>query len=244
LIRGLWLYPAALALTFSLATGVVLSSLFRSSKLACRCRRYPRLWARLLIRWSGTTVEVEGLERADWDRPMVMVANHQSWFDVFAILAFIPANLRFVAKEELGRIPIFGRAWKECGHVSVDRSNRSEAIASLERAASRIRDESPAVIFFPEGTRSVDGRLRTFKKGAFVLALQTGVPVVPLGISGSRAVMPKGSFRIRPGHIRIRVGEPIPTSGMEHEDRGPLLNRARSAVAELMEDPDALAVES
>lgn len=244
MIRGLWLYPAALALTFFLAAGVVLSSLFRSSKLACRCRRYPRLWARLLIRWSGTKVEVEGLDRVDWDRPMVMVANHQSWFDVFAILAYIPANLRFVAKEELGRIPIFGRAWKECGHVSVDRSNRSEAIASLERAASRIRDESLAVIFFPEGTRSTDGRLQTFKKGAFVLALQTGVPLVPLGIAGSRAVMPKGSFRIRPGHIKIRVGEPIPTSGLEHQDRGRLLDSARNSVLELMEDPDALAVES
>ncbi len=241
MIRGLWFYPAALALTFYLAGRVVLSSILGSSKLGCHCRDFPRLWARLLIRWSGGSVEVEGLERVDWDRPMVMVANHQSWFDVFAILADIPANLRFVAKEELARIPIFGRAWQACGHVSVNRSNRGEAIASLERAAARIRDESLAVIFFPEGTRSPDGRLQDFKKGAFVLALQTDVPVVPLGISGSRAVMPKGSFRIRPGRIRIRVGEPIPTAGMTHGDRGRLLEQARTAVAELMEDPDALA---
>ncbi len=241
MIRALWLYPASIILTLYLAGRIVLGAILRRPGVPCMCREYPRRWARTLIRWAGARVQVEGLEKVDWDRPMVVVANHQSWFDVFALTANLPANFRFVAKEELSRIPVFGRAWTECGHVSVNRSDRSQAIASLERAAGRIRDESLAVIFFPEGTRSRDGRLRAFKKGAFVLAIQTGVPVIPVGISGSRAVMPKGSFRIRPGLIHIRVGDPIPTRELRHAQRHDLLDRARQAVAGLMEDPDALA---
>ncbi len=239
MIRMLWLYSAGLVLTVFLAGRIVVSSLFGRPNLACLCRRYPGLWSRTLLRWAGVEVEIEGLESLDWNQPMVVIANHQSWFDVFALTAFLPAKLRFVAKEELGRIPLFGPAWQACGHVSVNRSDRSEAISSLERAASRIREESLAVIFFPEGTRSPDGRLQVFKKGAFVLAIQTGVPVVPLGISGSRQVMPKGSFRVRPGTIRIKVGRPIPTAELEHAERNQLLNRSYEAIAGLMVDVGA-----
>lgn len=235
----LWLYSGGLVLTVFLAGRIVLSSLFGRPNLACLCRHYPVLWSRTLLRWAGVEVELEGFESLDWNRPMVVIANHQSWFDVFALTAFLPAKLRFVAKEELGRIPLFGRAWQACGHVSVNRSDRSEAISSLERAASRIREEALAVIFFPEGTRSPDGRLQSFKKGAFVLAIQTGVPVVPLGISGSRKVMPKGSFRVRPGTIRIKVGRPIPTAELDHSERNQLLEESHEAVARLMVDVGA-----
>jgi len=176
-------------------------------------------------------VDREGM---DWDRPLVVVANHQSWFDVFALAAYLPAKARFVAKEELGRIPIFGNAWKSCGHISVDRTDRKQAVRSLQEAGQRVREEKLAMILFPEGTRSPDGRLLPFKKGAFVLAIETGVPIVPVGISGTRDVMAKGSFRIRSADITIRVGEPILVEGLGHEKRDVLLRRSRDSVAALI----------
>jgi 1-acyl-sn-glycerol-3-phosphate acyltransferase len=185
-------------------------------------------------------VRIEGLERVEWSEPLVVIANHQSWFDVFVLAGLLPAHVRFVAKEELGRIPIFGPAWRACGHISLDRSDRKRALESLDRAARKVREDKLALVLFPEGTRSPDGRLWAFKKGAFVLAIKTEVPIVPLGMAGSRAVMPKGSFRVRPGEIRIRVGEPIRVEGMRLEDRDRLLALSRAAVAELIEDADGM----
>src|SRR5690606_34911443 len=110
-----------------------------------------------------------------------------------------------------------------------------KAIASLERASEVVRTQSPTLIMFPEGTRSDTGALRPFKRGAFVLALQTGVPVVPAAILGSREVMPKGSWKIRPGRVLVRIGRPIPVEGLLHDDREALGQVAHRAVAALME---------
>jgi 1-acyl-sn-glycerol-3-phosphate acyltransferase len=237
MIRTLWVLFAGFLLTAYCAGRVVLRTWLRGEGVSCLCDRMARLWARGMLRVSGAHVRLIGVERVDWTRPVVVVANHQSWFDVFALGAHLPGRARFVGKEELGRIPVFGTAWKACGHVSVNRGDRAAAVDSLNRAGQRVRDDALAVIVFPEGTRSPDGRLQPFKKGAFVLAIQTGVPIVPVGISGSRAVMAKGSFRIRPGEIRVRVGDPIATEGLEHPDRERLLQRARTEVFALMEDP-------
>jgi 1-acyl-sn-glycerol-3-phosphate acyltransferase len=179
-------------------------------------------------------VALEGAERADWKQPSVVVANHQSWFDVFVLVAALPGRVRFVAKKELGRIPIFGHAWRACGHISIDREDRKSAIESLDRAAERVRAESLTMTLFPEGTRSPDGRLQDFKKGAFVLAMKTGLPIVPVGIIGTRDVMPKGSFRVSTGRVRIRVGHPIlPTRVQDGRDE--LRAKSRAAVALLID---------
>lgn len=240
MIRTVWLLLAGLVITVVLSTRVLLATYLRSRRITGVCDRVSRFWCRALLRMGGARVRFQGLERLDWSEPMVIVANHQSWFDVFALGAHLPANRRFVGKEELARIPIFGPAWLACGHIAIDRSDRERAIESLEKAADRAREERLALVFFAEGTRSWDGRLQPFKKGAFVFAIQAGLPVVPLGISGSRAIMKKGSFRVRPGEIRVRVGRPISVDGLEHEDRDRLLEEARSAVAALMEDPDGV----
>ena len=207
----------------------------------CGCDRLTRRWVHLVLRIAGVRVRLDGSEGVDWSEPSVVVANHQSWFDVFALIGALPGHTRFVAKEELGRIPVFGPAWRRCGHVSVNRSDRTKAVESLERASRKVREDKLTLVLFPEGTRSPDGRLQAFKKGAFVLAITAGVPIVPLGIAGSRHVMPKGSFRIRPGEIRIRVGTPIPVEGLDHAHRNALLSRSRAAVVALMEEPDGLA---
>ena len=234
MIRSIWVLIAGTAMTGFLASCVVASGWFgRRARGECACEYLPRLWSRLLLRCAGVRIDVSGADRVDWSRPAVIVANHQSWFDVFAILTVVPGKLRFVAKQELGQIPIFGRAWRGCGHISLDRSNRRQAIASLNRAGEKIHEESLIVTMFPEGTRSPDGRLYPFKKGAFVLAIGTGVPIVPMGISGSSTVMPKGSCLVRTGEIRIRVGRPIDVAGRRPGDRDALVDESRRAVAAL-----------
>lgn len=238
MIRTIWVLAGGAVLTLVLAGRVVVTRWLpgRDPSASGLCDRLARAWARGILRMSGAEVRLEGAEAVDWAHPLVVVANHQSWFDVFALIAVLPARTRFVAKEELARIPVFGNAWQTCGHISVDRSDRSRAIASLDHAGRRVRDERLAMVLFPEGTRSRDGQLQAFKKGAFVLAMKTGVPVLPVGITGSRHVMPKGSFRIQKGVIRVRVGRPIPTEGLPPEDRDELRARSRHAVLALMED--------
>jgi 1-acyl-sn-glycerol-3-phosphate acyltransferase len=238
MIRSLWTVVAVVALTAFYSTRVVLDHVTKRKDRSCRCDSLSRRWCRLVLRVAGVQAEVEGTERVDWKRPSVVVANHQSWFDVFALVAVLPGRVRFVAKEELGRIPIFGRAWRACGHISINREDRRSAIESLDRAAEWVRKESLTMTLFPEGTRSPDGRLQEFKKGAFVLAMKTGLPIVPVGIVGSREVMPKGSFRVRPGRIRVRVGDPIVPSGPWQEGRDELRAQSRAAVAQLIDRPD------
>jgi 1-acyl-sn-glycerol-3-phosphate acyltransferase len=239
-IRTVWVLFAGALLTLGYSFAVWLPVVFRRPGAQDTCEHLGRNWSKRILRLAGVKARFHGPEREAWPEAAVIVANHQSWFDVFALAAELPLRYRFVAKEELSRIPVFGQAWQGCGHISLPRENRSRAIESLNRASRRVSEEKSAIILFPEGTRSPDGRLGRFKKGAFVLAINNGVPVIPVGISGSRAVMPKGSFRIRPGEIRIRVGEPVPTKGLTSRERDGLLLQCRAMVAALMDDPDAL----
>ena len=135
-------------------------------------------------------------------------------------------------------MPIFGPAWQACGHIAIDRGNRQKAIESLAIARRKLEDERPTVIMFPEGTRSESGELMKFKKGAFLLAIQTGVELIPAGISGSREIMSRKSWLIRPGTVTVRFGTPIQVAGMGVDDRDALIGQARSAVQSLMGAPE------
>lgn len=234
MIRTAWVLLAGGLLTFGYAVWAIVVSYRPGERGRCACERVARVWSKKILRLAGARVRVKGLEHIPREEPRIVVSNHQSWFDVWALAAELPVALRFVAKQELARIPVFGRAWRRCGHISIDRADRASAIESLDRASRQIHEESLTIIMFPEGTRSPTGELQRFKKGAFVLAIQTGVPVVPLAISGTRDVMPKGSWRITPGDIEIRVGEPISVEGLEHRDRDALASRARDAVEALL----------
>ena len=233
MIRSLWVVLVGLVATLRHTLGVVGGAL--TGRLTpCRCEGHARDWGRAIVRASGSRVEIEGLERYDPEKPHILVSNHVSWFDVFAVCGYLPGHFRFVAKQELMRIPLFGRAFLQCGHVSIDRSDRNAAIASLAEAGQRIRTENLDIVMFAEGTRSTDGRLRPFKKGAFVLAIEAGVPIQPIAILGTREIMPKGSFRVRPGTVRIRVGEQIPVTDLGEADREALRARTHDAVARLL----------
>jgi len=186
-----------------------------------------------LLWCSGVDVVLENEGVIDADRPQILVANHTSWYDVLVLVGSIPGRALFVAKHEILGVPVFGPALKACGHIFIDRKDRKKAVESLSEARRRLEDESPTIIMFPEGTRSATGELQAFKKGAFVLGLQTGVDIVPAAIVGSREVMKKGSLLVRPGKVTVRFGEPISVEGLTLDDRSDLTERAREALMEL-----------
>jgi 1-acyl-sn-glycerol-3-phosphate acyltransferase len=232
-IRTLW--AAVMSTLFTIYHGtVILFHARTNSKHRDRiCRDEPRTWAQHLCWAAGVEVVIEGAENLPPGQASVLVANHTGWFDVLSIAAYLPREYRFVAKKELAKIPFFGGSWVACGHIALDRADLPKAISTLENAAGQVREDRPTVIMFPEGTRSATGELLPFKKGAFVLAIQLGAPVIPAAIIGSREVMKKGSWMIRSGVIRIRIGAPIPVEGLVHGDRDALSNSARAAVSSL-----------
>jgi 1-acyl-sn-glycerol-3-phosphate acyltransferase len=208
LIRFLWASLVLASSTLFFGTIVILAAIFR-----VRGDFYTRAtqrWARVPLRASRTPLRVIGAENVRPDEPQIIVANHLSAYDILALAAVLPPPFHFVAKKELERVPFFGRAWKAAGHISIDRSNRQSAIASLKQAAEKIRRERAIVIVFAEGTRSRTGELLPFKKGAFTLALEAGAPVVPTAISGSDRILRSGSWKVHPATITIQFGEPIP----------------------------------
>ena len=235
MIRTLWVGIVAFVSTVYHSSGAVVSSWRKGPHMMHECESWGRSWARSIIRAAGVKVVVEGVENLSNDRSQVVVSNHQSWFDVFALIGYLPGHFRFVAKQELGRIPIFGAAWRGCGHISLDREDRAQAIDALTDVGEQLRRERLSVVVFPEGTRSSDGELRRFKKGAFVLAIQSSVCIVPVAVLGTYQIMPRHSWRVRPGEIVVRVGKPISTEGFSFEDRDRLVELAKEQVALLME---------
>jgi len=232
-IRSIWVWTNLFIATFSLSALAVVASFLR---LPTRIYDWAATtWARWTLRVAGVRIRMEGLERVAEPAPRIFVSNHQSWFDVFALAGSLPEPYRFVAKQELAKIPVFGRAWRAAGHISIDRGDTGSAIRTLDEAGRLMRRDRSSVIIFAEGTRSPTGELRAFKKGAFMLALQTGVDIVPVGIRGSRAVLPKGAWRITPGEIVISIGDVIHTADYSFETRSELMKRTRHEVARLMQ---------
>lgn len=193
-----------------------------------------RDWSRWILRAAGVRVRIEGAEHIAHDAPQVIASNHVSWFDVWALAAMIPKRNRFVAKKELEKIPLFGRAWKVAGHISVDRGDRTSAIKSLQEAGDRLHRDNISVVIFPEGTRSRTGELKQFKKGAFMLALHTGVDILPVAVLGTREIMPADSWRIRKGEIILRFGEPVRTADYSLEQRDELVAEVRRRIEMLL----------
>jgi 1-acyl-sn-glycerol-3-phosphate acyltransferase len=179
-------------------------------------------------------VRYVGLEHIDRTAPQVFIANHQSMADIWALLAVLPPSSRFVAKRELFRIPIFGWALAAAGFVPIERSKHSGALRSLDVAAERIR-QGHSLVLFPEGTRTRDGRLRPFKKGAFHLALRAGVPVVPVAISGSFELLPPRTLRVHPGPVHVRFEPPLDVAPFQPTDHAGLLEAVRATIARRLE---------
>ena len=165
-------------------------------------------WSRFSASVLGIKVEIEGNGKYDRSKNYLVVSNHAGMADIPLILGFIRLNLRFVAKEELGRIPVFGWAIKGAGYVLIKRGQNREALQSLLKAAETLR-KGASIHIFPEGTRSEDGRLLPFKRGAFIIAGKAGVPILPVSIVGSHLITPKKSLKIRKGKVKLVIGDPI-----------------------------------
>jgi 1-acyl-sn-glycerol-3-phosphate acyltransferase len=195
-----------------------------------------RNWARSLLWVAGVRVDASGCEALDPDASYVFVSNHQSFFDIWAMMATLPASLRFVAKQELSRIPLFATAMRAAGHVFIDRRNPSSASEAIRRAGERMRSEGLSLVFFPEGTRSPDGTLQRFKKGSFALAIETQAKLVPLAVDGGSRILPRGTKRPIPGTLRLRCAEPIPLAGLDANDRDRLLGQTRSTISDMLRE--------
>jgi len=189
-----------------------------------------RFWAWLNLALTGTRVKIKGMEKINKRKSYVVMSNHQSHFDVLTLIGHIPLQLRWVMKIELRSIPVFGIGCERLGMIYVDRSDSEKAHESLERAKSKISDGS-SVIFFPEGTRSPDGRLIEFKKGGFYMAIETQTPILPITINGSRFALPKGKpYLMRAGKIEVIIHDPIDVKGLTLEDRDLLLTKVRAII--------------
>ena len=236
-VRALWSLWNALQLAFMLLwTGVgivivlAIDVLARSPRMLLRAA--SRVWAPGLLFGAGVRFSVEGADAIDWSRPYMIVANHQSVIDICALFRAVPVPLRFVLKQEMTRVPLVGQYAKITGMLFIDRDSRRGGPKMLRDAAALLRTGATLCIF-PEGTRSRDGRIGAFKSGAFQVADDAGVDVLPVAISGASAVLPtEGLFRVRPGRITVCIGTPLPTAG---RDRQALASEAHAAVVAMLE---------
>jgi 1-acyl-sn-glycerol-3-phosphate acyltransferase len=171
-----------------------------------------RYWARFSLLCAHTRVQVTGKDNIP-PGPAIYMPNHQSHFDVFAILGYLNIQFRWTVKKELFDIPLFGLAMRRAGYILIDRLNHQKAMESMDLAAEKIR-AGTSIVIFPEGTRSADGILQfPFKKGGFHLAIKAGVPIVPVTVTGSREVLPKNGIKVNPGTIRLVIGKAIYPDG-------------------------------
>lgn len=191
--------------------------------------------SRTFLRIGGTRLEVRGAESARPERAYVLVCNHESGWDPFCVVAGLPdLVIRFVAKQELTRIPIFGAALLRTGNVKVVRTDTSGDVERI-REGMEHRDPSVSILFFAEGTRSMDGRLGAFKTGAFATAIVHGLPILPVALAGTFAVWPKRTARLCAAPVALEVGAPIETTGLGLDDRARLRDEVREVVAKLRE---------
>jgi len=233
-LRALLVVPFALLLTLFIS----IMALFWTLVLRRDANSVQGLaawWAKSICAASGVVVSVTGTEKLDAEKPYIFAANHQSQFDIFALQGFLGVDFRWMAKKELFRVPIWGPAMRKAGYIPVDRSRGRQALKSLGEAALKIA-AGTSVIIFPEGTRTPNGIMQDFKAGAMVLAIKSGVDIVPVAIKGTYEILPKGKLLINPGNVTIRVGEPIATKGRTSKDKHALAKILQEEVAKLLND--------
>ena len=195
-----------------------------------------RVWAPSSLWLARVGLDVRRLAPLP-DGPAIFASNHESALDILAVVAALPRTVRFVAKRELFRIPVFGWYLALGGHVRVDRSDHDRAVASLTEASRMVR-AGTSLIVFPEGTRSRDGRVHPFKKGPFVIAVEAGSPVVPIAVSGAGAINPKGRIEVHPGTLHVSIGTAV--HPRDFPDRTALLREVRRRIIEMHRETGGL----
>lgn len=196
---------------------------------------YARAWSRLVLRWSGVRVLVEGAEHLVPGERYVYASNHASMFDIPVILAFVPDNVRIMYKKELERVPFFGWSLAVSPFIAIDRGKKRQAAAVLDEVTTTLRTGS-SVLIFPEGTRSPDGHVQEFRRGAFTLAVKSERPIVPVALLGTASILPKGTRRLRGGvvHLRIFPAIDVPSGATREEEKG-LMQRVHDIIADAVD---------
>lgn len=237
LVRSVFFYFILVVSTIVLGSSAIAGLyITRRNEWAHKCGRW---WGKVNLWAARAKVVTRGLENIDREKAYIYAANHQGWFDIFAIYAGLPVQFRWLAKEELFKMPIFGPSLAATGAIPIDRSDRKKAFESIDQAAKKV-ESGTSIIIFPEGTRSPDGVLQEFKSGGFILAIKSQQPIVPISVSGSHLILPKkGTWMIDKGTIRITVGKPIPTSGLTVKDRDSLIQAVREAIRQNLPPEEA-----
>ncbi len=203
LIHSLFVIISVICLTALTSAAAILLSFFDSTGGNIVHSILARNWGKAILFISGIKVEVRGLSNIEFDNSYVYMPNHQSLYDIPVLLGRLPIQFRWLAKAELFKIPVFGRAMKCAGYISIDRKNRKSALDSLRKAGNSMKSKGVSVIIFPEGTRSQDGEISSFKKGGFYLATTSKVSIVPVIIKGTKEIVSKKSLLIKPGKVIV-----------------------------------------
>lgn len=231
MLRTIWTVLVVVVVTIPVASAVIVVATFRSH--APLIDRLIRFWAGSIVRAAGIDLRVEGTEAIDPQQRYVLIANHHSYFDIPCIFVAIPQPIRFMAKKSLFSIPIFGWSLGRAGFIPIDRKNRRTAVKSFELAVARIR-KGNTIVVFPEEGRSRQREMRPFQRGGYLLALRSGLPILPVAIGGTFDVFRAGAKKITPGPVTIKVGTPIPTEGLTVRAKDQLLEQSRRQIAEML----------
>jgi len=225
-----WLFfiPVGLLLTFLTGWLTVLVAVIWNPKAASRY--IAANWGKLILWLTPVWVEIEGAENADPERSYVVVCNHQSQFDIFLVYGWLKLDLKWVLKEELRKVPGVGIGCEKAGHIFVDRGN-PEQIRKAVSAAIRDVGGGIGILFFAEGTRSLDGKLRRFKKGAFRVATSQNLPVLPVSIIGTRDIQKPNSWMIFPGKVKLVIHPAIEPQGDDPRATLKLMTQTRDVIA-------------
>jgi 1-acyl-sn-glycerol-3-phosphate acyltransferase len=229
----LWVFIGVINTLIWALVGIFLSILSPTGRMLHFYCAVP--WSKIILWASGVRVEITGLNKIDMDKPHIYIPNHMSFFDIFALLAYLPVDFKFIFKQEIMRVPILGLAMRRAGYISIDRSSPAKARRTVKQAVDMIKNGT-SVVIFAEGTRSLDGHLQPLKRGAFQLAISSGSPVVPVAIKGTNKIMPKGSFRLKKGSITIQLGSPIPTVNYNRETMPDLIERVAGCLRKMLEE--------
>lgn len=230
MLRTIFFWLNVLIFTTLGAIGTIIIGFFqRQSRWSYR--NILQVWARVLMWAAGAKMRVEGLENIDPNRAYIVVSNHQSLMDIPALVAALPLHLTIVAKKELFKIPIFAQGMRGFGILEIDRSNREKAIETLKQAAQIALDKNISILAFPEGTRT-NGKLRPFKKGPFMLALDAHLPILPVSVIGTYDISPQRSMMIHSGkQVVVRVHSPIDIDGYSVATRDELIDKTHDLIA-------------
>ena len=219
-------FCAGLATLLVFVPIVVTASLSSTGNLAFTISRG---WAWIMLKVTGVRPEIRGREKIRPGQSYVIISNHQSHFDILALVIRLGIQFRWIIKKELRYIPLFGFALYKSKNIFIDRTDRGKAVASIRDGIRRL-PPGVSVLFFAEGTRSPDGKIHAFKKGGFTTAVESGLPILPVTVNGSRKVLPKGALAFRRGPIGVVVGEPVDTRAYAHETIGKLMEVTRDMI--------------